>query len=222
VPSCHNYHSHHQLPNISVAKCKNNSPKFWANHHTKSASRIFVACISRCNRKIVERQELIKNSIASTFKLQQEACECKLHFIFHLSLYNVKSGTKMSTSKLSYFFSRTRRPQQHITQGWVDYQQLFHFPICCQQISIHTHVPIINLIYIQLHDSLNKHVNIVYWQNCANKCRSQHHDISSVLLSCFPEFNVPYEECSALTFNSAQRNQLQDTVSDWEYAFVTA
>jgi hypothetical protein len=167
------------------------------------------------------RDKLIKNSIASTFKLQQ-ACECKLHFIFHLSLYNVKSGTKMSTSKLSYLFSRTRRPQQHITQGWVDYQQLFHFPICCQQISIHTHVPIINLIYIQLHKSLNKHVNIVYWQNCANKCKSQHPDTSSVLLSCFPEFNVPYEECSALTFNSAQRNQLQDTVSDWEYAFVTA
>jgi hypothetical protein len=51
---------------------------------------------------------------------------------------------------------------------WVDYQQLFHFPICCQQSSMHTHVPIINLIYMQLHKSLNKHVNIVYWQNCAN------------------------------------------------------
>jgi hypothetical protein len=133
-----------------------------------------------------------------------------------------KVAQRCQPANCHILFSRTRRPQQHITQGWVDYQQLFHFPICCQQISIHTHVPIINLIYIQLHDSLNKHVNIVYWQNCANKCKSQHHDISSVLLSCFPEFNVPYEECSALTFNSAQRNQLQDTVSDWEYAFVTA
>jgi hypothetical protein len=131
-----------------------------------------------------------------------------------------KVAQRCSTSKLSYFFSRTRSPQQHITQGCVDYQQLFHFAICCQQISIHTHVPIINLIYIQLHESLNKHVSLL--AKLCQQCKSQHHDISSILLSCFPEFNVPYEECSALTFNSAQRNQLQDTVSDWEYAFVTA
>ncbi len=137
--------------NISVGKCKNNSPKILSKPSYKICIQNFCCMyFQRCNKKILERQQLIKNSIASTFKLQQ-ACECKLHFIFHLSLYNVKRGTEMSIGKSSYFFSRTRSPQQHITQGWVDYQQLFHFPICCQQISIHTHVPIINLIYIQLH-----------------------------------------------------------------------
>lgn len=84
---------------------------------------------------------------------------------------------------------------------------------------MHTHVPIINLIDIELHESLNKHVNIVYWQNCANNVSL---NIMTYFLFYFfaPKFNVLYEECSTLTFNFAQCNQLHDTISNWEYAFV--
>ncbi len=72
VPTYHNYHSHHQLPNISVRKCKNNSSKILGKPSYKIFNQNFCCMyFQRCNKEILERQQLIKNSIASTFKLQQ-------------------------------------------------------------------------------------------------------------------------------------------------------